>query len=299
MGGRALILNYYLVNMKKSVVAFLLGWVILGTMQASAQYESEVMEGEVGISIGAAHYFGDLNTRARLNRPKPAFGIFFRKQFNNYVALRVSGHYANVGYSDIYNTSNEFQKRRNLSFNSHIFELALQGDFNFYKFIPSDPYHRFTPYVTLGIGVFSYDPYAYYRGRKVNLRDLGTEGQGNPAYPDRKPYGSMAICLPFGVGLKYAINPRMNVGVEVAHRFTNTDYLDDVSKTYVGSNRFPSLPDGQASIAQLMQDRSYETGPVIGIEGKQRGYPKQKDQYVIAEVTLSFNLTSYQCPTAD
>ncbi|MBO9573288.1 MAG: outer membrane beta-barrel protein [Chitinophagaceae bacterium] len=284
--------------MKKWIFAFLLVAGVLSSTHTVAQYESVVMEGEIGFSAGFAHYFGDLNTRARLNRMKPALGIFFRKQFNNYVALRLSGHYAQLGYSDIYN-DNEFQKRRNLSFNTNIFELALQGDFNFFKFIPGDPDHRFTPYVTLGIGVFSYDPYAYYRDQKVFLRQLGTEGQGNAAYPDRKPYGSMAVCLPFGVGVKYAINERMNLGFEIAHRFTTTDYLDDVSKTYVGADKFPPLPDGQPSMAQLLQDRSYETGVPIGIEGRQRGLPNQKDQYIIAEVTFSFNLTSYRCPTAD
>ena len=53
----------------------------------------------------------------------------------------------------------------------------MQGDFNFFKFIPNDPDHSFTPYVTLGIGVFSYDPYAYYQGQKVFLRPLNTEGE--------------------------------------------------------------------------------------------------------------------------
>jgi hypothetical protein len=264
-----------------------------------AQYESVVMEGEIGFSAGGAHYFGDLNTKARLNRLKPSIGIFFRKQFNNYVGLRISGHFAQLGYSDIYNTHNEFQKRRNLSFNSNIFEIAAQGDFNFFRFIPGDPYHRFTPYVTLGIGVFSYDPYAYYRGQKVSLRELGTEGQGNAAYPDRKPYSSMGICLPFGVGVKYGLNERMNLGFEVAHRFTNTDYIDDVSKTYVGQHRFPNQPDGQPSLAQRLQDRSYETGEIIGVEGRQRGLPNQRDQYIIAEITFSLNLTSYRCPTAE
>lgn len=285
--------------MKRPVFVFVLAALMMASFSGNAQYESVVMEGEIGFSAGAAHYFGDLNTRARLNRAKPSFGLFFRKQFNNYVALRVSGHFAQLGYSDIYNTHNEFQRRRNLSFNTNIFEIALQGDFNFFRFIPGDPYHRFTPYVTLGAGVFSYDPYAYYRGQKVTLRELGTEGQGTAAYPDRKPYSSMGICLPFGVGVKYALNDRMNIGLEVAHRFTNTDYLDDVSKTYAGVNNFPSLPDGQPSLAQRMQDRSYETGEIIGIEGRQRGLPGQKDQYVIAEVTFSFNLTSYRCPTAD
>jgi len=284
--------------MKKFVllVSALLPLALMNT--ASAQYESIVMEGEFGISAGAGHYFGDLNTGARLNRPKLAAGVFFRKQFGNYVALRVSAHYAQLGYSDIYNTDNEYQKRRNLSFNTNIFELALHGDFNFFKFVPGDPNYVFTPYVTLGVGVFSYDPYAFLQGRKHFLRPLGTEGQGTEAYPDRKPYSTMAACFPFGVGVKYALNDRMNIGAEIVYRFTTTDYLDDVSATYVGADKFPTLPDGTASVAQLLQDRSYETGDVIGIEGRQRGFSKQKDHYVIAEVMFSFNLTSYRCPQA-
>lgn len=282
---------------KLAVVILLLTGVSL-VNPAAAQYEAIRQEGEFGISAGAAHYFGDLNTRARINRPKLTVGAFFRKQFGNYIGLRVSAHFAQLGYSDIYNSNNEYQRRRNLSFNSNLFELALQGDFNFFKFVPGDPDHRFTPYVTLGVGVFSYDPYAYLNGQKVYLRPLGTEGQGMEGYD--KPYNTMAFCLPLGVGFKYALTDRMNIGVEIVHRFTSTDYLDDVSKTYVGLDKFPLMPDGSLSQAALLQDRSYETGPErIGIAGRQRGFAKQKDQYIFAEVTLSFNLTSYRCPTAN
>ncbi|HEY8898185.1 MAG TPA: hypothetical protein VIM79_25335, partial [Niastella sp.] len=90
--------------MKKLVVTALFIISVLTVQQVTAQYEAIVHTGEFGISAGAAHYFGDLNTRAKLNRPKPAFGLFFRKQFGNYIALRVAGHYAQLGYSDVYNT---------------------------------------------------------------------------------------------------------------------------------------------------------------------------------------------------
>ena len=139
---------------------------------ASAQYEY-VQEGEVGINAGVAHYFGDLNNRAAFNRPKIALGIFVRKQFGNYTALRISAHYAKLGYIYQY-SENEYQRSRNLSFNSNIFEFALRGDFNFFKFIPTDPDHAFTPYATLGVGIFSYDPYAFYNGDKYYLRPLNT-----------------------------------------------------------------------------------------------------------------------------
>ena len=111
----------------------------------------------------------------------------------------------------------------------------------------------------------------------------------------------MALCVPFGAGLKYSLTPKTNISFEVAHRFTFTDYLDDVSSTYAGINNFQSGPNGTKSIAQLLQDRSYEidSHTVLGVEGRQRGFSKQKDQYLIAEIGISFNLSSYRCPTAN
>jgi hypothetical protein len=262
---------------------------------SKAQYAYE-QQGEFGVTIGAAHYFGDLNTRAGLNRPKPAFGAFFRKQFGNYVAMRVSAHFLQLGYSDKY-SKNEYQKVRNLSFNTSCFELALRGDFNFFKYVPGDPFHSFTPYITLGVGIFTYDPYAYLYGEKIFLRPLGTEGQTS-GYQGRSEYSTMAVCIPFGVGIKYSLSEKVNLTVEIAQRFTTTDYLDDVSSTYAGPNNFPDGPNGH-SVAYLLQDRSYETRPddQIGKEGAQRGWSKQKDQFVVAEIGLSFNFGTYKCPS--
>ena len=267
---------------------------------SSVGYAQEpiVQEGEFGVGIGAAHYFGDLNTRARLNRPKIAAGIFFRKNFGNYIAARVVANFAQLGYSDIYNTHNEFMRLRNLSFNTNVWELSLRGDFNFFRFLPGDPDFNFTPFISLGVGVFSYDPYAYLQGQKYLLRPLGTEGQGSSLYPDRKPYGSMALCIPIGVGFKYALNDRFNIGLEITHRFTTTDYLDDVSKTYVDPAVFPPLPDGSPSPAFLLSDRSYEFGTPIGIKGRERGIDTNKDQFVTAMIYFTVNLQSYKCPTA-
>ncbi len=279
--------------MKILAILFITSMAINASAQRNERFEY-VQKGEFGITVGAAHYFGDLNTRAAINRPKPALGAFFRKQFGNYVGMRISAHYAQLGYSDTY-SKNDYQKIRNLSFNTNIWELALQGDFNFFRFIPNDPDYMFTPYVTLGVGVFTYDPYAYLNGKKEFLRPLGTEGQ-LIAYNGRKPYSTLAICIPLGVGIKYNISERMNLSFEVTHRFTNTDYLDDVSTTYIGASKFAPL-----SSAALLQDRSYEVDPdnILGVEGRQRGWSKQKDQYIIAEIGLSLNISTYRCPTGN
>jgi hypothetical protein len=280
--------------MNRKFFAAIIGLACFTSVKAQYQYNEYVQKGEFGITVGAAHYFGDLNTRFGLNRPKPSVGVFFRKQFGNYIAARLNAHYAQVGYSDIY-SKNEYNITRNLSFNSNIWELSLQGDFNFFKFIPGSRDYVFTPYVTLGIGAFSYDPYAYLNNQKVFLRPLGTEGQ-LIGFQGRKQYSPTAICIPVGVGFKYNLSEKLNFSFEISHRLTNTDYLDDVSATYAGAANF--VPGSNAA---LLQDRSYELNPsnLIGVQGRQRGWSKQKDQYIIAEMGLSLNISSYRCPSAD
>ncbi len=269
---------------------------IIISISSSAQImNSYVQEGEFGVAVGAGHYFGDLNTRAALNRPKLSAGVFFRKQFSNYIGLKIAANYARLGYSDVY-SKNETQQRRNLSFNTNLWEFAVSGDFNFFKFYPGVAGFNYTPYVSLGIGVFSYDPFAYLNNEKYFLRPLGTEGQQSAAYPDRRPYNTMGLCVPIAVGFKYTITEKTNFFAEVGYRFTNTDYIDDVSSTYA-PDAFPPLPNGDPSPAFLLSDRSYETGTPIGVKGRQRGNSSQKDNYVIAQIGLSFNISSYKCPT--
>ncbi|MBK7291936.1 MAG: outer membrane beta-barrel protein [Chitinophagaceae bacterium] len=285
--------------MKKIITITLVFTVLTGCFSQLKAQESVVQEGEFGIGLGGSHYFGDLNTRASLNRPKMAATVFFRKNLGNYIAVRLGASFVQLGYSDKYNDFNKQMFSRNLSFNSKVWELSLQGDFNFFRFMPGEPDYSFTPYITFGAGIFTYDPYAYLRDEKILLRPLNTEGQGSTLYPDRKPYSTMAISIPFGGGVKYAFNDRFNIGFEVLYRFTNTDYLDDVSTTYVDPAVFPPNPDGSISNALLLSDRSYELGTPIGIPGRQRGNSKQKDHFVTAMFHVTFNLQSYKCPTAN
>lgn len=280
-------------------------WVALfnvGCISQALAQQGDYYTGEVGVGLGAAHYFGDLNTTTQLNCPKPAATVFFRKNWGQYIATRVGVSFAQLGYADRYNTKNEVQWRRNLSFNTNVWEVSLQGDFNFFRFVPHEPGYNFTPYITLGAGLISYDPYTIYNNERIYFRQLpiGTEGQNSPLYPERKMYSNNALSIPFGGGFKYAIGGgRLNLTLEVLHRYTSTDYLDDVSTTYIDPAAFPKPPGG-ISVAQLLSDRSGEIGTPIGIPGRQRGSgSKQKDQFVTAMFIVSFNLMSYKCPVAD
>ena len=278
---------------KRFITTGLIAVASLFLMPAFAQNELSYT-GELGISIGAAHYFGDLNTRGAINAPKPSIGIFYRKYMNDYVGVRVHGRFMQLGYSDVYN-KNDFQNRRNLSFNTNLWELGLQGDFNFFRFEPGSMGYRFTPYFTGGASLFNYNPYAYLGGVKYHLQPLGTEGQGTAMYPSRKPYSLISAAFLVGGGLKYNLSRKVNVGLEVLYRFTNSDYIDDVSTTYAGPAVFPPNANGTNSVAYLLQDRSYATGDRIGTQGRQRGNSRDKDQFATIELTFSILFTSYRC----
>jgi len=279
--------------MPRSIGFILILLVAMGVQPARAQYEAFQHTAEIGVSLGAASYFGDLNTTGNITHSKISAGGYYKRMLNDYVDVRLQGQYALVGYSDIY-SKNEFQHTRNLSFNSNIWEATLQGDFNFFRFNPVDPEFRFTPYLTFGAGAFKYNPYAYLNGQKYYLRPLHTEGQGLPGRP--KPYGDVAACFPIGIGLKWALNENMNLGVEVVYRFTTTGYLDDVHGTYAGAAAFPPGPNGTPSVAYLLQDRSYVYGPPIGEAGRERGTTGTNDSYAIGVVSLSININTYHCP---
>lgn len=275
--------------MFKKICFVLVGFIALNSSQA--QYlETYEHAGELGISIGGAHYWGDLNPTLNMNRPKLSAALHYTKQFNNYIGIKISGTFAQLGYADKYST-NVFQQYRNLSFNTEIWEFSINGTFNFFKFHPGIEGYDYTPYIGIGIGVFSYDPYAYLKGEKYYLRAMGTEGQGSTAYPDKQPYKNNALCMPITLGFKYALTPKFNVFTEFRYRFTNTDYLDDVSTNYVPDAFTPG------SIGALLSDRSNEIGTTIGLQGRQRGNTLAKDSYATFHIGISFNIEAYRCPS--
>jgi hypothetical protein len=265
---------------------------VSGSISAGAQ--TFFTSTELGGGIGCSQYFGDLNDRYGFKTIHPAATFYVRKHLTQYISMRVGAYYTNVSYSDKLN-NDVFQRQRNLDFSSHIAELSVQAEFNFFKFVTGDPYHRITPYLTGGFGVFQYDPYTMLNGTKYMLRPLGTEGQYLGGYDDRK-YSNVAACVPIGVGGKFWLKPGVNLTLEISDRLTFTDYLDDVSTTYVGQDRFPLNPQQPA---YLLQDRSTENGgtTVLGRKGKQRGNSSTKDQYLMCTFTISWHFVTYRCPS--
>lgn len=251
--------------------------------------------GEIGLEGGSAEYFGDLNTRSSFRATKPLVGVFYRYFFTEYMGVSAHLHFGQLGFSDRYNT-NHFEHTRNLSFNTNIWDFSLQGDLNFFRFEPGSLSYRFTPYFTVGAGVLHFNPYAYYQDQKYDLQPLGTEGQGSPSFPDRKPYALWTYEIPIGVGVKYNLSRSWNIACAATYHYTGSDYIDDVSTTYAGIGAFPPGIQGKQTVSSILQDRSGVYGTPIGTSGRQRGNSRNKDQFIGIEISLSYLLDSYHCP---
>jgi hypothetical protein len=177
---------------------------------------------------------------------------------------------------------------RNLAFFSTISEVAVIGEFHPLGLRNAETAPLVSPYIMAGLGWFKFNPQISMNGRYVDLRPLKTEGQGMAEYKDRNIYHLSQANVPFGFGLKYELNELFTIRGEVLHRFLFTDYLDDVSKTYIDPALFDKyLAPMQAAEANAVYKRKKLT-PVV--PGEERGNASNNDSYVTFSVKIGITL---------
>ena len=267
---------------------------------------------EVGLNIGPLFFLGDLGGHAGKGTPflkdlnipltKIMKGGFMVVYPNEWLGVRVAAGLGKLdGYDNIIDTKgvNElWRKQRNLDFRTNIAEAYIAAEVfplmllnkNHEEYLP-----RLRPYGVIGIGVFHFNPQGSLTDANGNitwydLKPLHTEGEGFPEYPNRKNYALTQVNIPMGLGAKYYLSDRVNLSLEFLYRKTFTDYIDDVSTTYIDPALFDKyLSPQNAIIARAISDK------VIGIvtpgvtrysPGTQRGNASQMDAYF--SVSLKF-----------
>lgn len=274
---------------------------------------------EIGLGLGPMFFLGDLGGHhgegktflKDLNIPLTKFskGLFVNIYATEWLGFRAAVNHGKVeGYDKIVKDQNGeeyFRKLRNLQFRSSILEAYVAAEI--YPTVFFEQYDglqgKLRPYGVIGIGMFKYNPKGEYfddngNSRWVELQPLHLEGQGMAEYPDRKDYKLTATEIPMGFGAKYYVKENFYVGMEVLHRKTFTDYIDDVSTTYIDQSLFAQyLTPAQAEMAQQLNYREYypaqNTRPDLG---EQRGNPKQNDAFFSTILKLGWRLTDRNSP---
>lgn len=295
--------------MKKKITGFA-GFILMIALSFQASpARSQALE--AGIDLGLSGFLGDLGGANAIGRPfvfdletslmKPAASLHLRYYTGRLFCVKAAVSYTGLAGNDSLIQPHTqfspewFRKYRNLSFQTSLIEGMITGELNLKYFEPGSKRYRVAPYLLAGIGVMHFNPKAYYNGNLVALQPLHTEGQGFDSL-NVKPYSLVQPVFPVGVGLRYNLSESVVFGFEFRNYFTATDYIDDVSSTYVSQSQFNNYfsdPD-VAALAYSLSRRSAELDPenVYGYvtgPGTQRGDAK-KDAYFMAQFTVSMLL---------
>lgn len=263
------------------------------------------MRYEVYYGVGATNFLGELgganqigtnfvrDLEFKMTRPLLNLGIRYRitETISNKTML-------SYGWlkGDDKSTTEMFRANRNLNFKANLAEFSTQFE---YSIIREKQGHRYNlrrvrgikgfktnTYFFLGIGGFFYNPKGQHvDGTWHSLQPLGTEGQG--IVPTRKKYSRFSVCIPYGIGFKYGLNRRWNIGLEYGIRKTFTDYIDDVSTTYFDNQL---IMEHSGAIAADLADPSPGTNPNWTAAYQQRGDAKDKDTYMFMMINVTVKL---------
>ncbi len=235
---------------------------------------------------GFANYQGDLQGKYfTLDQSNGAIGLGLKYDLNAHLALRTNLLFTQVGATDAKNDAH--LRFRNLSFNSKIVEGSVLAEYTLFDLDEK----RFSPYAFAGLGLFHFNPYAYDTlGNKVFLKPLSTEGQGLSNHPDRKPYALTQLNIPFGAGLKYRLNDNVVIAYQMEFHKLFTDYLDDLSKTYVDQTVLLAERGQQAVDMAYRADELSHDQAVYPTDGTIRGGSKYKDWYYTQGISIYIGL---------
>lgn len=262
---------------------FFLLFLLIFSFQIQAQ---TLLQG--GCYIGGINYAGDLAPSSFIGSFAQIhldFGAFLRFRPTNWAAIKLNFHHGKLSGTDVRSLS-DGRRLRNLHFRSPLDELSLSTVF----FMPNDEKKKWTvrPFLALGIGIFHFNPQAELNSVWYDLQPLSTEGQGLSRYQNRKPYALTQVCFPIGTGVQWSITKRLQLEIDVSMRKTLTDYLDDVSSTYVPLDL---LNEERGAVAAALSNRILTKDGLQAskIQG-QRGDQTRKDWYMIASLGLTVNI---------
>lgn len=235
---------------------------------------------------GVMNYQGDLQDKPfTFDQSGLSIGARIKYDLLSHVSVRAGILYGRVGANDKFNKPS--LQLRNLSFESRILEGSVAFEYNLFDI----DIRRVTPYIFAGGGVYHFNPYTYDTlGSKIFLKPLSTEGQGLTQYPQRRKYSLTQFNIPFGMGIKARVSDNVMIGYEIGMRKLFTDYLDDLSTTYVDKDNLFAAK-GQKAVEMAYRGGELKNGnSVYPADGSIRGGAKQKDWFYFQGITLSIDL---------
>lgn len=190
--------------MRKGLVTLLM---LCATLTASAQQDDEYLM-EIGGGVGMVSYQGDFNGKITSGM-QPAGAIVWRRLLNPYMGFRVTGMMGKLkGDATRLETYYPDETTRAYSFDRSFTDVSVTYEYNFWPYGTGRDYRgakRLTPFVFGGIGA---------------------------TYVSRGEKKVFTANVPIGLGIKYKLKERLNVGLEWSMHFSLSDELDGMADPY-------------------------------------------------------------------
>lgn len=191
--------------MRQGLLSILL---LVAAVQTQAQDDVQYRM-EVGVGAGLVSYLGDFNGSVVKNM-QPMGSLVWRWVLNPRMALRAKGSYGKLkGSSADVQTYYPDMQAKPYQFNHSLGDLGVTFEYNFWPYGTGRDYRgakRLTPFIFGGVG--------------------GTYVSGGPK-------DVWTAHVPLGLGVKYKLGDRVNIGLEWAAHFSLSDKLDGVVDPYL------------------------------------------------------------------
>lgn len=270
----------FLYRKLRKIKGLLIIWACLPFL-AFGQRPTNKSRSEIGILAGGMYYIGDLNPYGHFKKVNPSAGLLYRFNVHSRLAFRANLTYGSIEADDRDSPYSQL-RNRNLNFRSDIWELASGVEFNYWPFQIGHPRYKATAYFLVELGAVYFNPKTDFGGEEVELREIGTEGQGTDL-GSRNRYSKVALTMPLGLGFRCSLGKRMSLSLEYSVRKTFTDYLDDV-----GSGEY--LDAGQLTLARGSTAAALNNRSLNQMQYGKRGDANTKDWYAFFGVGLTIRL---------
>ena len=184
----------------KIILSTLLLFGVTGVLRANdLEYRMEV-----GGMTGVSSYYGDANYSGIFNNMNFMGGLVARYNINPRMAVKTAFTVSKIS-GNTADGENVFPGG-NVEFSRSLYDLTVQFECNFFAYGSGTTYkgtRRLTPYIFGGLGA---------------------------AFAPEPLESVLAVNIPLGLGVKYKLAPRWNVGCELSAHFTLSDNLDVVNK---------------------------------------------------------------------
>ena len=210
---------------------------------------------DFGAQAGISGYIGEANTS----------NIFHKPGFDGELSFRYIGNvrWALRGVLSTFGISGTTEGQENVlpdnavySFKSQVYDLGFRGEFNFFPYGIGETYkrlRRWTPYLTLGAGMA-----------------MSSSGGTTSVVPT----------LPMGIGFKYKLKERLNLGVEFTMTKAFGDKIDG-----------PDLNDLNHIKTEFYKSTDWYSRITVGISYPSKEYGKTSTLRRVEELLRGIELT--------